>query len=63
MKDAKQEVITRLLEMARVIRKRQSPEHAAAVLPYEQQLERDLAARTAELDKATQPTQPMQEAA
>lgn len=49
VKDAKQEVLTRLLEVARYIRKRGVAEQAAAVLPYEQQLERDLATREQEL--------------
>lgn len=49
MKDAKLEVITRLLEVARVIRKRSSADQAAAVLPYEQQLESDRVAREQEL--------------
>lgn len=47
--DAKTEVLTRLLEVARLIRRRGKPEEAEAVLPYERLLERDLDARKAEL--------------
>lgn len=49
MKDAKVEVLTRLVELARLIRRRGTPAEAAAVLPYEQQLEHDLQARQGEL--------------
>lgn len=49
MKDAKLEVTKRLLEMARVIRRRGSPAEAEAVLPYERQLEHDLEVRESEL--------------
>lgn len=47
--DAKIEVLTRLLEAARVMRRRGAPDQAEAVLPYERLLERDLKAREAEL--------------
>jgi hypothetical protein len=51
VKDAKTEIITRLLEVARLIRRRGRPEEAEAVLPYERQLEADLKTREAELTK------------
>jgi hypothetical protein len=47
-KDAKQEVLTRLLEVARLIRRRGAPDEAEAVLPYERQFEADLKAHEAE---------------
>lgn len=59
MKDSKIEVITRMLDLARVIRRRGTPEQAQVVLLYEQQFERDLAERERELAE----TQPHQEAA
>ena len=49
MKDAKLEVITQLLETARLIRRRGTPERAEAALPYERLLERDRQQREAEL--------------
>lgn len=42
MQDAKVEVLSRLLELARLIRKRGTPDQAEAVLPYERQLSEDL---------------------
>ena len=50
-KDTKLEVISRLLEVARMIRRRGTPQEAEAVLPYERQLGADLKAREAELTK------------
>lgn len=49
MSDPKVEVLTRLLTLAQLIRRRGSPAQATAVLPYEQQLEHDLEQRKAEL--------------
>ena len=49
MSDPKVEVLTRLLALARLIRRKGSPAEATAVLPYEEQLEHDLAERKGEL--------------
>jgi hypothetical protein len=49
--DPQSEVIKRLLEMSRIIRRRGTPDEAEAVLPYERQLEADLKARELELRK------------
>lgn len=49
MSDPKVEVLTRLLTLAQLIRRRGTPAQATEVLPYEQQLERDLEQRKAEL--------------
>ena len=49
MKDAKVTVLTRMVELARVIRRRGTPEEAAVILPYEQLLAHDLEIRQAEL--------------
>jgi hypothetical protein len=49
MNDAKKEVLTRLLELARIIRRRATPDEAEAVLPYERLLQRDLQQRETEL--------------
>lgn len=48
-RDEKIEVVTRLLEVARLMRRRGTPELAAVVLPYETMLEHDLREREAEL--------------
>lgn len=47
MKDAKTDVLKQLLALARLIRRKGTPDEAAAVLPYERQLESDLAAAQA----------------
>jgi len=49
--DPQSEVIKRLLEMSRIIRRRGTPDEAAAVLPYERQLQHDLEERTVELSR------------
>lgn len=43
MKDAKKQVTTRLLELARFIRRKGSPDEAAAAIEYERQFETELA--------------------
>lgn len=48
--DSKIEVLTRLLEVARLIRRRGPADQAEAVLPYERLLEADLKARQAEVN-------------
>lgn len=50
-KDSKSEVLTRLLEVARLIRRRGTPSEAEAVIPFERQFEHDLAERQKELAK------------
>jgi len=47
--DAQTEVIKRLLEMTRIIRRRGTSDEAQAAIPYERQLEHDLDERTKEL--------------
>jgi hypothetical protein len=54
MKDAKLEVLERLHGLAQMIRRRGTPEQAAEVLPYEQQFDRDMKARNAELNAQAQ---------
>lgn len=49
MKDAKTEVIERLLALARVIRRKGSPDEATAAVDYERQFVADLEKRNAEL--------------
>lgn len=50
-KDAKLQVLERLVEFSSLIRRKGSPDEAAAVLPYEQQLQQDLQKRKAELEQ------------
>jgi hypothetical protein len=49
MKDAKVEILERLLNLAQLIRRKGTPEQAEAVLPYERQLQHDLQVRQDEL--------------
>jgi hypothetical protein len=42
MKDAKLEVLEQLLTKARLMRRRGTPEEAAAAVPYEQQFAREI---------------------
>jgi hypothetical protein len=55
MKDAKIQVLEQLLAQANLIRRRGSPEAAAAAVPYEQQFAREIEERITELKKQTQP--------
>ena len=49
MKDAKAEVIERLLALSRLIRRKGTPDEAEAAVVYERQLEHDLEVRKTEL--------------
>lgn len=64
MKDAKLEVLERLYGLAQIIRRRGTPEQALAVVPYEQQFNRDLAEHKRQLElELSQSKQPQEQAA
>jgi hypothetical protein len=61
MKDTKLDVLEQLLTKARFIRRRGTPEEAAAVVPYEQQFAKEVEERRRELEKQPELLRPQPE--